>query len=464
VPERSQVDVSEIIERQKLSGFLIGLVAVSWIITFFDGLDANLISFAAPYFRSDYSLSTVQTGNIFAMHQLGTLLGGFLFAYIGDKIGRRPAVILATALFGVFTMAFYFASSYWSLFILRLVDGFPLGGMLPLAWALNIEYAPKRYRATIVTVIMMGYSLGTALGGPIANRVIPEFGWKSLFIFGGAAAIVSAVVLLMMLPESVRFLTSKGAPAASIAKVLRRVAPAAALPVGATFIVSDEAGHAKDFRPSLLFKGSLRTITPLIWIAYIASSFAVFFLVNWTPLIFEALNFTRAESANAAALNSIAGAVGGLLLMRFTDRYGAIAITVMPAITFALLLVAGLGGLSHEAFRVTAIVVGGFLIGGHFGMHSICGIFYPSSYRANGAGWATSVAKIGSIGGPMVGGWVLATSLPVRNIYAVLAICPAIFAVCIYLIGRQHQRMVGLEALAAADHTSLARPAQHQVG
>ena len=54
-------------------------------------------------------------------------------------------------------------------------------------------------------------------------------------------------------------------------------------------------------------------------------------------------------------------------------------------------------------------------------------IFYPSAYRANGAGWATSVAKIGSIAGP-VGGWVLGTSLPVRNIYAVLAICPAVFA------------------------------------
>ena len=94
------VDVSEIIENQKLSRFLIGLVTISWIITFFDGLDANLISFAASYFRKDYHLTTAQTGNIFAMHQVGTLLGGFVFAYIADKVGRRPTVILATAAFG----------------------------------------------------------------------------------------------------------------------------------------------------------------------------------------------------------------------------------------------------------------------------------------------------------------------------------------------------------------------------
>jgi AAHS family 4-hydroxybenzoate transporter-like MFS transporter len=121
------VDVSEIIENQRLTRFLIGLVAISWIITFFDGLDANLISFAASYFRKDYHLTTAQTGNIFALHQVGTLLGGFLFAYVADLIGRRPTVILATVGFGVFTMCFYFASSYYTLSALRLSMDFRWG-------------------------------------------------------------------------------------------------------------------------------------------------------------------------------------------------------------------------------------------------------------------------------------------------------------------------------------------------
>jgi AAHS family 4-hydroxybenzoate transporter-like MFS transporter len=290
------------------------------------------------------------------------------------------------------------------------------------------------------------------VGGPFANWLIPLFGWKSLFISGGAAAIVGAAVLYAILPESVRFLTSKGKDPRRIAAMLRRVEPAMAFPEGTTFVVSDEEGRAKDFKPSLLFQGELRFITPLIWIAYIASSFAVFFIVNWTPLVFEALHYTRAEANNAAGLNSLLGALGGLLLMRFTDKRGAIAITPMPVITFVLLLIAGLGALSHDMFRVMAAVIGGFLIGGHFGMHSICGIFYPSAYRANGAGWATSVAKVGSITGPVVGGWVLGTNLPVRNIYAVLAICPAIFAICIYLVGRMHRSILGKEALAAASN------------
>ena len=190
---------------------------ISWIITFFDGLDSNLISFAAPYFGAQYHLSKIQLGNIFSMGLFGTMVGGFALGYLGDRIGRRPVVVFATALFGILTMCFALANSYWSLLSLRFIDGLPLGGMLPLAWALNIEYAPKRYRATIVTVIMMGYSLGTALGGPIAIWLIPKFGWKSVFVFGGAFSLFCAGILFAILPESIRFLASKGLGADRIA-------------------------------------------------------------------------------------------------------------------------------------------------------------------------------------------------------------------------------------------------------
>src|ERR1700728_2938756 len=221
--ETNIVDVSEIIERQRLGRFLVGLVAISWIITFFDGLDSNLISFAAPYFGAQYHLSKIQLGNIFSIGLFGTMVGGFALGYLGDRIGRRPVVVVATALFGILTMCFALAHNYWSLLALRFIDGLPLGGMLPLAWALNIEYAPKRYRATIVTVIMMGYSLGTALGGPIAIWLIPKFGWKSVFVFGGAVSLFCAGILFAILPESIRFLASKGLSADRVSARIRPI-------------------------------------------------------------------------------------------------------------------------------------------------------------------------------------------------------------------------------------------------
>ena len=352
---------------------------------------------------------------------------------------------MATAAFGLLTLAFVLAHGYASLLVLRLIDGIALGGMLPLAWALNIEYAPKRYRSTIVTVIMIGYSAGVALGGPTANWLIPQYGWQSLFAVGGALSLVATLALLAMLPESARFLASKGHEPQRVADLLRRLT-GKAVPADAQFVVADEAGQAKDFKPALLFRGHLRVITPLLWLAYIASSMAVFFLATWTPLVFEALNFTRSQAALAGSMNAVAGAVGGLLLMRFTDTMGAIAIAAMPLIAVPLLLIAAFVDVGHSGFFALFALIALFLIGGHFGLHSIAGIFYPSAYRGNGAGWATSVAKIGSIAGPFAAGLILSTSLPVRYIFAVLAICPAVFVVCIFIVGRIHSAMLRGEA------------------
>jgi AAHS family 4-hydroxybenzoate transporter-like MFS transporter len=441
------VDVSAIIERQRLNRFLVGLVVISWVVTFFDGFDMNVIGFAAPYLAAEFSLSKAMLGNVFSIGLLGTMIGGFLFGFLGDRIGRRPAVILATILFGVLTLCFAMANGYALLLTLRLLDGIAIGGMLPLIWALNIEYAPKAYRATIVTLIMVGYSLGSALGGPIANALIPRFGWPSVFVFGGLLSIVAGLALLLMLPESIRFLASRGRRHDLIAKTLRRLAPRMAVPDHAVFVVSDEAERSQAFRPSLLFAGELRRITPLLWLGYIFSSMTAFFLANWTPLVLEALQFTRTEAATIASINSLAGALGGVLLMRFTDRHGAIAIAAMPLLAIPLLLAAGFVELGHLPFLLLTSAIALALFGGHFGMHSIAGIFYPSAWRGNGAGWATSVAKIGSIAGPFIGGLILNTSLPVRHIFAILAICPAVVLVCVALIGRIHSGMLRRESL-----------------
>jgi MFS transporter, AAHS family, 4-hydroxybenzoate transporter len=439
--ERVAVDVAEVVERQKLGGFLIALVVMSWVITFFDGFDSQAIAFAAPYLSSQYHLDRAMMGNVFAMGLVGTLIGGFAFGYLGDRIGRRPGIIVSTAAFGLLTLAFVLADGYASLLVLRLLDGIALGGMLPLSWALNIEYAPKRYRSTIVTVIMIGYSVGTALGGPAANWLIPQYGWQSLFAVGGVLSLVAAVALVFALPESARFLVSKGRHPQQVAALLHRLT-GETIAQDAKFVVADEADHIENFNPALLFRDRLRLITPLLWLAYIASSMAVFFLATWTPLVFEALSFTRTQAALAGSVNAATGALGGLLLMRFTDNIGAGAITMMPLVAVPLLLIAAFVDMSQAAFFALFALIALFLIGGHFGLHSIAGIFYPSAYRGNGAGWAFSVAKVGSIAGPYAGGLILSTSLPVRQIFGVLAICPAVFVICIYLIGRLHASML----------------------
>jgi MFS transporter, AAHS family, 4-hydroxybenzoate transporter len=259
-----------------------------------------------------------------------------------------------------------------------------------------------------------------------------------------------------MLPESIRFLASKDRDPETIARTLKRLAPGIQLPANPHFVVADEDQSSKSFKVKLLFKDELSVITPLLWVAYIFSSMTAFFLATWTPLVFEALGFSRSTAALAATVNSAFGAIGGLMLMRFTDKFGAIAITVMPLLAIPLLLVTGFVDFGQTGFLVATAFITLFLIGGHFGLHSIAGIFYPSTFRGNGAGWATSVAKVGSIAGPYIAGLILSTSLPVRNIFAVIAICPAVFVVCILIIGTMHTRILQRERAAAASKSSLA--------
>jgi MFS transporter, AAHS family, 4-hydroxybenzoate transporter len=450
VSGRKRIDIAAIIEGQRLSPFLVRLVLVSWIVTFFDGFDMNAIAFAAPALAAEFHLDKLMLGNVFSIGLVGTMIGGFALGWLGDRIGRRPTIILATASFGAITLAFALADSYAALLALRLIDGIAIGGMLPVCWALNIEYAPRRYRATIVTVIMVGYSLGISFAGPVALWLMPHFGWPSLFVFGGFLSLFAALLLLPALPESIRYLALEGRRPDTVARLLRRLAPAETVPEDAEFVVSDEAGVAKDFRLALLFKDELRWITPLLWLAYIFSSMAVFFLATWTPLVLEALNFSRPVAAKAASAVALAGALGGLALMRFTDRRGAIAITVMPLAAVPLLLLAGLADLGPWVFLSATGLIGFFVIGGHFGLHSIAGLFYPSTYRGNGAGWAISVAKIGSIAGPWIAGLLLSTALPVRAIFAVVALCPAVFVLAILAIGALHAGMLRREAFRRA--------------
>lgn len=433
--ENRTIDVAKLIEGRKLGSFNYSLIAVSWLITFFDGFDMMMIGFTAPYMRETMALDELMLGNVFSAGLLGMMLGGFVFAYLGDLLGRRKSIIWAAFAFGILTFATGFAETYEVLVILRFCDGFAIGGMLPLIWALNIEFVPKRMRSTMVTVIMMGYSLGAALAGPVTVWLAPLYGWPAVYFFGGACTLASAAVLTFTLPESIRFLAAKGLRPDIIAATINRMDANANVSAQDHFVLADEQRDPGNFRMGKLFKGDLKVLTPLLWLGYTASTMAVYFTSNWGPIVFEDLDFSRDTAAYVGSITSVLGAGLGLALMQFTDRRGPFFVAVYPLIAFPVLLFIGLATMGADLFLLLS-VLGISLVGGaHFGILSIAGVYYPSAIRANGAGWATSIAKVGGIAGPIVGGYILASGLPIVRSFAVLAICPAILMLCAIGIG-----------------------------
>jgi len=450
------IDASEIIERQRLNGFIVRLLLLSCAVTFFDGFDMNVIAYTATYLTDSFGLTKIQLGNLFAAGTAGMMIGGFLFGALGDRFGRRSMILASTISFGILTLCLSQAQSFGALMTLRFLNGLAIGGVLPLCWTLNIEYAPARFRATVVTIAMLGYTLGSSVSAPITIWLAPHYGWQGVFVFGGIATLIVSAMLLLWLPESIRFMINRGAAPDRIARNLRGIAPDLSVPAGARFVLADETEHQrKSFAVAKLFEGQLAWITLLIWAAYIASSMAVYYKASWTPLVLEFLGYTRTEAASFSSVSAIGSALGGLLLMRFTDRHGPVSIATMAALGVPVLLYVGLMPTGFWSFLILNFFVNLLLGGAHYGMHSIAGLFYPSTFRANGAGWATSIAKIGSIAGPLIGGFILASHFPVKNIFALLAVSPAIIAASLFTLHALRQRAARAELPLRADEATV---------
>jgi len=434
------IDVGQLIETQRPGPILLRLVLVCWLITFFDGFDTNAIAFAAPYLAKAYAFDKSSLANVFAVGGFGTLFGGFLFGALGDRIGRRRAVISATLTFALLTLVLALSDRYWELLLVRFLNGVALGGALPITWALGVEYVPTRYRATAVTLIMLGYGIGVGAAGPISVVLLPRFGWQSIFVFGGLASLLATAALGAFLPESLRFLAARGADHARLARVVRWFDPKRLDPPDTQYVLASVAPQERQsWGPAPLFAGQMRWITPLLWFGYVASSMIAFFFTTWGPTVFEEMGLARSTAAWAVSLNSLAGAIGAVSLMRFTDRLGVISIAVMPAISVPALLAIGLA----PVHPMTAVIMMGvlyvFIGGSHYGIISIAGTFYPTTHRALGTGWMSGIGKLGSVLAPLLGGVLLSSGMPIQKIFAVLAVFPAIFALCGFTIGRLEQ-------------------------
>lgn len=434
-PQRSArvFDVAALLDGWGLTPFHRRLLLLSCCITWFDGMDFAVMAFTAPYIRDELGLSSNLLGRVFSAAVVGQILGGFLITHIADRIGRRPTIIAASFLFGVLTLMTALASTYPQLLLIRFLDGLAIGGMLPVAWALNIEFAPRLRRASVVAFIMLGYSLGSAGAGPLTNLVAPGQGWQGVYVWAGVGTLLAATALYFWLPESIRFLTAKRRDSSRIAALLNQVEPAIGATANDQFTLTDETSPGPRFRVSQLFRGDLRFITPLLWAAYMASSFAIFLSSTWGPLLLEGLHLARRSAALLASLSGLLGAVGGMLLVRKTEHLGPRGVMICPAIALPLLLVIGTG-LAPDHVVWGLVPVFGMLLGaGHTAIVSIAGVYYPSSIRASGGGWATSIAKCGAVFGPLAGGAILASDLPVIRTYAFLAFYPVV--VCAAMAG-----------------------------
>ena len=204
------VDVVEFIDQQPVGGFQIRLLATCAAVLFLDGFDTQAIGYVAPALVREWGLTKGALGPVFSAGLFGLMIGALLFGPLADRIGRRKIIVFSTVAFGLGSLATAFIPDVNSLLAIRFLTGLGLGGAMPNAIAMTSEFSPRRRRATMVMIMFCGFSVGAALGGLLAAALIPDFGWRSVFIVGGAAPLLLAPILALRLPESVRFLVLTG--------------------------------------------------------------------------------------------------------------------------------------------------------------------------------------------------------------------------------------------------------------
>jgi AAHS family 4-hydroxybenzoate transporter-like MFS transporter len=392
-------------------------------------------------------------GSVFGAGLFGIMLGSMMFGYVGDRLGRKRAIVIGCLFFGALTFATMFARSLDALLYLRFVAGLGIGGAVPNAIALISEYSPRRYRATMVTVMFVGFLLGTGGGGYVAAGLVPSFGWQSVFFVGGVIPLLTGIVCIFTLPESIRLLALQQKNRKEIAALAQRLRPILAIDADTQFVLAEER-HAKSFTIALLFSGDRRIATPLLWLLYIANSLALFFLSSWMPVLLESAGLPPGHAALAGSLFSIGGLIGSLAIMRFTDRYGAIAIAILPLLGIPVVAALGIPG-ATELFLMSAVfLAGGCTAGAQSGIHSVAGMFYPVSYRANGVGWALSVAKVGSIAGPVIGGYLLSAHLPLQQLFMTAASPLVVVLVTCVMLGWVYLNRFAKEAPASLEEAA----------
>src|ERR1700730_17659570 len=191
----SPVDVADFIDQQPVGGFQIKLLLTCAAVLFLDGFDTQAIGYVAGCMAREWGLTKAALGPVFSAGLFGLMIGALLFGPLADRIGRRKIIIFSTLAFGIGTLVTAFVQDVNTLLAIRFLTGLGLGGAMPNAIALTSEFSPHRRRATMVMVMFCGFSVGAALGGLIAAALMPHFGWRSVFIVGGAAPLVLVPIL-----------------------------------------------------------------------------------------------------------------------------------------------------------------------------------------------------------------------------------------------------------------------------
>lgn len=425
------VNANEIIDHAQLKSIHWRVILLSALIIIFDGYDLVIYGVALPKLMADWQIDTITAGFLGSIALFGMMFGAIIFGSLSDKLesygfSRKKLIILCICLFSSFTLLCGYASDPQSFGIFRFIAGLGLGGVMPNVIALMTEYAPKKLRATLVSLMFSGYAVGGICSALLGIWLVPQFGWKIMFILGGLPLLLVPMIWLL-LPESIDYLVRRNKNEQAI-KILRQIDSTVTYTAQTKISLHHDNQASSKTPVKDLFAENRGPITLLFWGSVFMALVLVYALGNWLPKLMVEAGYDLSTSLVFLLALNIGGMLGAICGGYLADRFKLAKVLCSLFLSGAIALILLSYNLPTVILYFCIAVAGAASIGGQILLLAYMSQFYSSNIRATGLGMALGVGRLGAILGPILCGWLLSLSLPINYNFIALAI-PCMIAV-----------------------------------
>jgi AAHS family 4-hydroxybenzoate transporter-like MFS transporter len=431
-----QLNVQDFLDTRPFGAFHWKVLLLGLSVLILDGFDVVAMGFIAPAIIEDWKVGHTALGPVLSMGLFGLAIGAMTGGPLADRFGRRKIVIGAVFFFGLMSLLSAWSPNLAVLSVMRFLTGLGLGASQPNAATLASEYAPRKYRSIMVTVIYCGFTLGAAGGGFLSTYLIGRHGWQSILLVGGIVPILFALVLAFVLPESAKFPAVKQGGRNALMRVLNQIEPAAA--DFSTMFITAERAHAGQGAIRLIASKPHTTVTLALWVGMFMNLMIVYFLNSWLPIMVKGIHFSLGEAALVAAMMRVGGTLGSVVIGWEMDRFKAHQVmigTLLAAGVFTMIL-------ANVSFTLSGLTTMVFLLGyctnsSTTGWTAMAASYYPTEMRATGTGWMTGIGRFGAILGAYAGAILLSLSWSFGQLFMSLTIPIGTAIVAAYIGGRR---------------------------
>ena len=413
------------LERIPVGSFHYKLLIITGLGWMFDAMDTGIIAFVLPTLAKAWSLTTQEMGLIGSMGLVGMAVGAMLAGELADRFGRKRMFMATLVLYSAATGLCSIAWSFHSLLFFRFLVGFGLGGQLPVAVTLVTEYAPPAVRGRFIVLLESFWGVGWLLAALISYLVIPVFGWHAAFILGAVPALY-VFYIFHWIPESVRYLLTKGRKAEAEAIVYRIESSCGIKPAIAEAEVFETAPEEEQQEipaaaGSISFLELLRPDfikrTLMLWCLWFGIVYSYYGIFTWLPSLMVTNGFTQIKSFEYVMLMTLAQLPGYIAAAYCVERFGRKATLVFFLVSCAVCAYFfGQGG-SVAVVLAWGCGMSFFNLGAWGVVYSYTPELYPTRIRAMGSGWAAAVGRTGGILAPMLVGIMLANQSGFGDIF-----------------------------------------------